>query len=380
MHGAEKFRYFPMRKPGRIQPECPVYLYSYGLAVQRSTGAAFVQLRLVNRWESRVHSVFLHITGKDMAGEELYELRYVPLVDCGGEAHKDFGEEQALFLPEGQVETLDVEIEDVLFEDGMIWRRQMGQQLLTAEEAGWVTCSCGMKNPKEAGTCCYCRKALTSVPAETSAESQVIVFPGMEVPVRVEEAAPVPEEEAPQCVEEPPAPVVPVVWDAPEIPEAEEQEQGTPAAEEPAPQELTDLLSPLGAWMERAAPGGPGEPLPVQEEPVPEEAPAPIEARELTEETVEEPTQEATASSMDMMQETSLLIQELQRRIRAREAGQDAAEATGTETDGDGAVGEAQETGDRSRGMGFWIFMILLMILLALAGFFGILYLKGYFG
>lgn len=389
----EKFEYYPMRKPTRIQPECPVYVHGYGLAVQKGSGAAFVQIRLVNRCESTVHSVFLHISGKDIMGNVLYELRFVPLIECAGQPHKDFGEEQLLFLPQGNVCTLDIEIEDILFADGMIWRRQSGQRLLTAEEAGWVTCSCGMKNPGEAHVCAYCRKPTRLAGSGTAQEFDHFLFGEMKTlteasipePPAVIWETPGSRELAP--VAEIPQIPVPEIADYQEMQEddfhVEESTEAVSTDAEETLKELEQLLYPFGAWI-ACADSKEEEPSAQAEEPVEvhkmEDAEEPSTPEEsATESPKDEEVHGEPVLPMDLMQETGLLLEELQRRIRAREAGEspvneddgkDATEEPDTNTDGEG----------RTRGIGFWVFMILLMILLALAGFFGVLYWKGYFG
>jgi len=382
MHRPEKFVYYPVRKPERIQPDCPVFVHSYGLAVQQGTGAAFVQVRLVNRWESPALSVFLHISGKDTSGQQLFELRYVPLVDCNGQPHKDFGEEQVLFLPQGDVYSLDIEVEDVLFEDGMIWRRLCGQALLTAEEAGWLTCSCGMKNPAEAETCAYCRKSLKKTGAENAVPflfqevktlAASVLPPIYEVPTVVAESEPQQESNAEDCALR--------VLSAPM--ESEEQE---PAVEEisqdPPAEEPVSQMFPYEEWM--ADDNDDSVNTSVEPE---KEIPSELAVESMTTESEEAPAEgdnrdqgiPETDIPMGMMEETARLLMELQRRIRSQESGETVLSYTDT-TEEETVTEPVAEKEKKHRGVGFWLLMILIMVILALAGFFGILYWKGYFG
>ncbi len=387
MHEPEKFVYYPIRKPERIQPDCPVFVHSYGLAVQKGSGAAFVQARLVNRCDSPVLSVFLHISGRDISGHSLYELRFVPLVNCDGKPHKDFGEEQVLFLPVGNVYSLDIEVEDVLFADGMIWRRQSGQAFLTAEEAGWITCSCGMKNPAEAEACAYCRKPMKGTDTEASCPDVAFLFQEMKTLTYTEGTFPPGEKQ--DNAEPVAAPAedgcTPSIHSAPDV----SREAEPPASEERIPQQPPgevpiQKLFPFTEWTAQYG------------EDTEEDSTADVSVQESLPETVESskeavsdngPTEapcgiepgEELPLPLDMMQETGQILLELQRRIRERETGasmiapEEQEEALAPPEGGDGRE-------ERSRGIGFWALMILLMILLALAGFFGILYWKGYFG
>ena len=382
MHRPEKFVYYPVRKPERIQPDCPVFVQCYGLAVQKSSGAAFVQVRLVNRCDSPVNSVFLHILGRNACGQQVFELRYVPLVDCDGQPHKDFGEEQVLFLPQSDVYSLDIEVEDVLFEDGMIWRRMCGQALLTAEEAGWLTCSCGMKNPAEAESCAYCRKSLKKTGAGNDApflfhEVKTLTVSdlpsGYEIPTVVAESEPLQEPDGEDCTSV--EPVVPIV----------SEEQMTTVAEilrdlpveEPILQVLPceermtdDNDDPVNASAEAE------KVLPAEHEEETldtESEEAPVVADAADQEIAENPM------PMDMMEETALLLMELQRRMGSRESGEPVLSYMDTPVEETVPEPEAEQE-KRHRGVGFWLLMILIMVILALSGFFGILYWKGYFG
>ena len=377
MADLRKFIYSPLKKINMIQPECPVYVYGYGLAVQKYGNAAFAQVRLVNRTEKTVHSVFLQIEGKDQEGKSLYVLEYVPLVECMGKAYKDFGEEQPLFLPQGTVDSLEIHVLDVLFDDGMIWRKQSGQKLLTPEEAGWIPCTCGMKNPSETRCCVFCGKKILVteeteiLPVPTDPEipqeiiEEIIEETLAEEPVSEEipaEEIPIAEEPA---VEENDDIVLPVT-DAEELePVEEKEEQSAQKFREEIeshrineePEEVTEAELP-----ERTLPICEEESTPDPDDPVAEE----LDLNDII------------LENGDTMQETSLLLQEMLRRLEARESGEDLSSEAQDENPEEETETEKKPE-ERSRG-GFWILMTCLFILLGAGAFFLILYLKGYFG
>ena len=389
MSDVRKFVYYPMQKAEVLQPECPVYVYGYGLAKQKRGNAAFVQVRLVNRTDKQVNSVFLRICGRDQQGNSLYELQYVPLVDCVGEAYKDFGEEQPLFLPQGDVSKLEIHVMDVLFEDGMVWRIQNSHRLMTAEEAGWVTCSCGMKNPAEAVRCVFCGKGAPKTEGE---EESVFVYEPIasiaDLPEKAAETeAPVEEiEEAEVSVEETEKIEIPVEeTEEIEIPveETEEAEETEPSVEEPE-----EAQEPEETPEEEEVPVYAEEPeeellseeeIPETEEEadriIPEEDPNPTE-EELEELTDEE--LEALSSDCEYMQETEQLLHEIRQRLRAIESG----EPLPTEKAVEEEIAQEPEAQlkNRSRGVLFWILMVILLIVLGGAAFLAVLYWKGYFG
>ncbi|MBP3411720.1 MAG: hypothetical protein J6K89_00500 [Oscillospiraceae bacterium] len=390
-----KFVYYPMQKPSRIQPECPVYIYAYSLAVQSYSGAAFVQLRLVNRSERVVHSVFLQVSGIDAQGDCLYELHYLPIAGCNAEPHEDFGEDHLLFLPEGHVRSLEVHVEDVLFEDGLIWRKQNRHQLLTPEQAGWKSCTCGMKNPGEAESCAFCRRQLKGTEgkpsflhknskheAEPVAAEDKPWIPPMPMPAMspIPTAAPAvkePETPVPAPVAAPAAPVAAPVAVEPVAHVAVEPIAPIAAVPSYDPELLAQLLAPL---RDRGESHVEQEPvIPAVAQPAPQPEPETPSARGSL-----DPLPVAENEEEDpFMQETARLLQEMQRRLTNREAADynlspQPADAVGRDTEEDPISNPNRDSG--SRGILFWVLMVVLMIVLALVGFFGVLYLKGYFG
>lgn len=374
----KKFVYYPMRKSTMIQPDCPVYIYAYSLAIQKDGDAAFVQVRLVNRSDRCVHSVFLRIEGKDRYGNRLYELDYVPLVECAGKPHKAFGEEQPLFLPEGEVYSLNIQVLDVLFTDGMIWRKQNDHQILTPEQAGWETCTCGMKNPREAKSCAFCGASFlateeslevelawieeTAEETEVSCESAVVAVPKLSEIVDEGPSAEHPGEIAtePESVQEEPEKVV-------------TEELADPATEEVLAPASTDVAASEVATDE----GEMSEDMPERELPGDSHEEETPEASTGEASETEEPSSDDNPGQW--MQETERMLEEFRRRMLARERGEDPSkpndqEEAETETPTD-------ETPSKSgRGVMFWVLMVILLIILGAAAFFGVLYFKGYFG
>ncbi len=382
-----KFVYYPMQKPSRIQPECPVYIYAYSLAVQSYSGAAFVQLRLVNRSERVVHSVFLQVSGINAQGDCLYELHYLPIAGCNAEPHEDFGEDHLLFLPEGHVRSLEVHVEDVLFEDGLIWRKQNRHQLLTPEQAGWKSCTCGMKNPGEAESCAFCRRQLKGTEGKPSflhknakheAEPVAAEDKPWVPPMPIAAMSPIPT--AAPAVKEPETPVpAPVAAPAAPVAAPVVVEPVAPISGVPSydPELLAQLLAPLRDRGESHGEQEPVIPTVAQTAPQPEpETPSvrgSLDPLPVAENEDEDP----------FMQETARLLQEMQRRLTNREATDytltpQPADAVDRDTEEDPISNPNRDSG--SRGILFWVLMVVLMIVLALVGFFGVLYLKGYFG
>lgn len=167
-------------KQPEIQPDSPVYIHCSRRCVEQSIGAAFLQLRLVNRTDATVRTVVVQIEGLNENGAVLYTMPNVILAECDAQPHTAFGENKILALERTPIHRVRVTVEKVVYEDGIIWRRQKGQRLISAQEEGWRTCQCGMRNPPVADFCELCGEELTKqVPAS---QPSVENFPEIQVP------------------------------------------------------------------------------------------------------------------------------------------------------------------------------------------------------
>lgn len=143
-----------------LQPECPVLVYCSRRSTEKETGAVFAQVRMVNRTDRVTTAVMLQIEGLDPIGTVLYAQPDIILAQCNAAPHSLFGEDRMLVLQREPVASLRITVERVVFADGTSWRKLPDQKLLTAEEAGWRLCPCGMPNPAENTVCDLCGKDL----------------------------------------------------------------------------------------------------------------------------------------------------------------------------------------------------------------------------
>ncbi len=146
-----------------LQPECPALVYCSRRCTETETGAVFAQVRMVNRSDRTVSTVILQIEGLRPDGSALYTLQDIILADCNAAPHSLFGEERMLVLQREAVASLRITVERVAFSDGTSWRRLPEQKLLTAEQAGWKACACGMPNPAENTVCDLCGADLAEI-------------------------------------------------------------------------------------------------------------------------------------------------------------------------------------------------------------------------
>lgn len=162
MTETDRFTLLETQRHTLLQPECPIYVHCSRRCVARSTGAVFLQVRMVNCGEREIRTVFLCVEGLNAQGETLYTMRELILPDCGAKPHSVFGERQMLALERTKVCALRITVERVVFTDGMLWRRLPTHRVTTVQEAGWRFCTCGMPNPPERERCGLCRKPLSA--------------------------------------------------------------------------------------------------------------------------------------------------------------------------------------------------------------------------
>lgn len=164
-----------------LQPECPVYVHCTRRSVERESGTPFLQVRMVNRADRPVGTVYLRIEGLDASGQVRYTLRELALTGLHAAPRAVFGEERMLVLPAQEAVSVRVLVERVVFADGAIWRRLPEQRLTTLAESGWRRCVCSMPNPPQSASCLLCGRPLVppqrELPRETPQEAPQELLP-----------------------------------------------------------------------------------------------------------------------------------------------------------------------------------------------------------
>ena len=158
-----------------LQPECPVYVHCTRRSIERESGTPFLQVRMVNRADRPVGTVYLRIEGLDASGQVRYTLRELALTGLHAAPRAVFGEERMLVLPAQEAVSVRVLVERVVFADGTLWRRAPEHRLTTLAESGWRRCVCSMPNPPQSASCLLCGRPLVppqrELPRETPQET-----------------------------------------------------------------------------------------------------------------------------------------------------------------------------------------------------------------
>lgn len=245
----ERFDSLPMQRQPELQPDSPVYVHCSRLSIDRATGAVLLQARLVNRTPRTIRTLVLRAEGLDEHGARLYETGELIATDCNAPAYSIFGETRIFALKPVPVQRVRLTVEEVSFTDGMQWRSLPGHGLVPEEEAGWLTCACGMRYPPEDGACHLCGRGLSdeAVPPAPNPEPSQEPLPEL-VAEMMSRLMPPPQEET--CADAPPqeerpAPVTRVFYEIPdEEDEDDPEEDGDDEREMPA--WLVALLCVLG--------------------------------------------------------------------------------------------------------------------------------------
>lgn len=188
---ADRFSLRKMQKQTVLQPECPVYIHCSRLCTEKGSGSNFLQVRMVNRSDRLISSVFLGIAGLNADGDVLFTIREMVLSDCNAMPHAVFGEKRLLALGHRTAAELQITVERVIFADGMIWRKLPGQQLTSTEEAGWLPCRCGMKNPPGSPVCALCGSSLLTAETPKRESPRIRPMPPVNIPVNEDRPAPI---------------------------------------------------------------------------------------------------------------------------------------------------------------------------------------------
>ena len=200
-----------------LQPDCPVYVHCTRQSEERTSGARFLQLRMVNCGQSSVETVIFDVEGRNSLGETSFVQRGLVMTGCHAEPGKIFGEGRVFALNRQFVRGFCITVRQVIFADGMSWKMLPTHKLTTAAEAGWTVCQCGMPNPPQSSNCKFCKTKLMEDVAETKEEA-------------VETALPIPQMEVrptPAVRREAPLPVQQELWQDWED-EEEEEDEGVP--------------------------------------------------------------------------------------------------------------------------------------------------------
>lgn len=170
------FDLLPLEHQRSLQPDAPVQLCCSRRCRERHSGAVFVQVRLLNRSDRPIRSVYLRLEGLDALGQQCFSLDEVVLADLSVPGHSLCGEERMLALP-CECSSLRVLVRRVVFGDGNHWSCPGAPVLADPAELSWTQCVCGCWNGPEAEHCALCRKALH--PEEPEApKPQTDVRPG----------------------------------------------------------------------------------------------------------------------------------------------------------------------------------------------------------
>ena len=171
MLATERFARTASQRLERFQPDCPVYAHCACLCTEQRSGAVFAQVRLLNRADWPVESVWLRIDGTDAAGQASFSCPEL-LTGLAAAPGAVFAEERLLPLGRQTPQRLTVTVERIALSGGLCWKRPAEQRPVTVAEAGWQRCRCGLPVPMDAARCPLCGRMLPCAPTVDAVTAQ----------------------------------------------------------------------------------------------------------------------------------------------------------------------------------------------------------------
>lgn len=142
-----------------IQEGSPVHVQCSRCCTERRSGAAFIQVRLLNRSDRPIRSVYLRLEGLDAQGRCAFIMDEIVLADLDAAGHSIFGEDRIIAL-EQCCDCVHISIRRVVFADGNLWRCTAEPRLTAPEALDWDQCPCGCWNMPDAAQCTFCGRSL----------------------------------------------------------------------------------------------------------------------------------------------------------------------------------------------------------------------------
>ena len=167
----------------------PVLIAAGALLKDNQTGKALAQVKFKNISPKQIKAIKIAISAFDVAGKELEGVAEYQYLDLNVARNTEFGQKQAVTLPDAVTRSFKVKCTDVFFADGSVWSADpdaswisLPAQVTIAEKLGslaeqyqrdtstkskfvpvehedlWL-CSCGALNHSDESKCHICGQA-----------------------------------------------------------------------------------------------------------------------------------------------------------------------------------------------------------------------------
>lgn len=167
------FVLMPVASQRLIQVGSPVHVQCSRCCTERRSGAAFMQVRMLNRSDRTIRSVYLKLEGLDALGQRAFVMDEMVLTGLDAAGHSIFGEDRMIAL-EKCCDCVRIHIRRVVFSDGNLWRCTAEPCLTAPETLGWAQCPCGCWNLPGAAQCTFCGRSLQMQIPDTVPEAKEI--------------------------------------------------------------------------------------------------------------------------------------------------------------------------------------------------------------
>ena len=181
--------------------DAPVLIAAGALLKDNQTGKALAQIKFKSISEKQIKAVKVSVAAFDVAGKELEGVTEYQYLDLNVERNAEFGQKQAITLPDAVARSFKVNCTDVFFADGSAWNaapdaswKTLPTQMTVADKLGSLAaqyqrdtstkskfvpvehedlwfCSCGALNHSDEEKCHSCKQAKADLFAALNLET-----------------------------------------------------------------------------------------------------------------------------------------------------------------------------------------------------------------
>ena len=102
-------------------PGAPVVIAAGALLKDNQTGKTLAQIKFKSISEKQIKAVKISVSAFDVAGKELEGVAEYQYLDLTATRNSEFGQKQAVLLPDAVTRSFEAKCTDVVFGDGTVW-------------------------------------------------------------------------------------------------------------------------------------------------------------------------------------------------------------------------------------------------------------------
>lgn len=116
-------------------PSAPILIAAGALLKDNQTGKVLAQFKFQSISPKEIKAVKISVTAFDVFGKEVKGVAEYQYLDLSASRDAEFGQKQAVPLPDAVTHTIGVECTSVVFEDGSVWEAPKNAQWIEHYQA-----------------------------------------------------------------------------------------------------------------------------------------------------------------------------------------------------------------------------------------------------